>query len=123
MIAADNQRKDVFTIDDAFAIRNFSGIKLSPDASEVVCVSTVTDLHLNSREDHVALISASSKQLNLITKGSNPLWSPDGLQIAYYGSENGQSGSENFSLAYTSLPILSIISVRTISYGHLMAGT
>lgn len=92
MIEVDNQDKGFFTIDDAFAIRNLSGIKLSPDGSEVVCVTTVTDLHLNSREDHITLISTSSKQFNIITKGTTPLWSPDGSQIAYHGSENGQSG-------------------------------
>ena len=76
---------------DIFAIQNISSINLSPDGNRITCVTTVPDLASNRRDDYITLIE-EDKQVQLVTEGASPVWSPDGSQIAYEADEEGQSG-------------------------------
>ena len=87
-----HQDHGFFGIHDVFAIRTLSGVKISPDGTQVVYVTTVSDLHNNSREDYITLISTDTRKSHIVANGASPVWSPDGAQIAYQGSGNGHSG-------------------------------
>jgi dipeptidyl aminopeptidase/acylaminoacyl peptidase len=94
----EHQGKDFFSVHDVFEIKSLNSIKLSHDGSQIVCVTTVSDLTKNDREDHITLISTDTKEFRVICKGSSPQWSPDGKQIAFQWSENGQSGIWTFDV-------------------------
>lgn len=81
-----------FSIDDAFHIRNSGEIRISPDGARVACVTTITDLGQNSRTDQITLISVSGRERKIVAEGSAPQWSPDGTQLAFFGSADGQDG-------------------------------
>ncbi|QNF33518.1 S9 family peptidase [Adhaeribacter swui] len=88
----------IFHINDIFEIRTLSGIKISPDGSKIVYVKTVSDLNHNTRQDYIVLTSTSDNKSEILTQGSSPVWSPDGLSIAYHASQNGSSGIWIYSL-------------------------
>ncbi|MDQ3291306.1 MAG: hypothetical protein M3Q05_08460, partial [Bacteroidota bacterium] len=91
-------RNLIFHIDDIFKIRYLSGVKISPDGSKIVYVSTITDLDQNTRKDYITLKSTADNKIEILGEGSSPVWSPDGLHIAYHTSQNGRSGIWIYSL-------------------------
>jgi dipeptidyl aminopeptidase/acylaminoacyl peptidase len=97
-MAEEHQGKGFFGVHNVFEIKSLSGIKLSPGGGQIVCVTTTPDITNNSREDHITLISTGTREFRVICKGSSPQWSPDGKQIAFQSSENGQSGIWTYDL-------------------------
>ena len=79
--------KRLFSLDDLFELSGISGIKLSPDGRQIVCVITKVDIEQNSTKDFITLINIADKQQELLFEGGSPCWSPDGLEIAYESEE------------------------------------
>ena len=114
-----NQEKKNFFTKDIFEIRNLSGVKLSPDGSNIVCATTIPDLNKNTRVDYITLISTKDKQVNILTEGASPLWSPDGLWIAYHSSEKGQSGIWIYNFKNSKKRFLSAVYHSAYFINHL----
>lgn len=109
----------LFSINDAFAIKHLNGIKLSPDASKIVCVTAINHLKSNKREDHIALISTSDRDINVIATGSSPQWSPDGFKIAYVGYADGQSAIWIYDLRTNERTFLTPVHESSYFIDHL----
>jgi dipeptidyl aminopeptidase/acylaminoacyl peptidase len=119
---ADQDNHDsLFSINDAFAIRNPSEIKFSPDGGTIAFVTTIGDLSKNLRSDHLTLISVSDRERRIAAEGSSPQWSPDGLQIAYLGSLNGQDGLCLYNLKEDSTKFLCPIHTSHYFINHSTA--
>ncbi len=119
MIEEYNQDTGFFHIHDVFTIKNLSGVKLSPDGSKIVCVTTIPDFNKNTREDYITLISAKDKQFNILTEGTSPLWSPDGLQIAYQACEKGKTGIWIYNLKDSTRRFVSYLYDSSYFINHL----
>lgn len=81
--------KRPFSLADQFELIGVSGIKLSGDGSHVLCVTTRTDPKQNCRRDFIVLINLSNREQKILSEGSSPCWSPDGLEIAYETEDGG----------------------------------
>ena len=77
----------LFSIEDITAMSSVSGISLSPDGNQLVCIVT-TIVEDNYREE-ITLIDLPSNTQKKIVEGNSPQWSPAGRFIAYMGQENG----------------------------------
>ncbi|QMU27388.1 S9 family peptidase [Adhaeribacter radiodurans] len=112
-------RNLIFHIDDIFEIRNLSGIQISPDGSKIVYVRTVSDLNQNTGQDYIVLTSTSDKKSEILGEGSSPVWSPDGLSIAYHASQNNQTGIWIYSLKNHTTRFLTAVYESSYFINHL----
>lgn len=65
--------------------------QLSPDGSEIVYARTWIDRLNDKRETDLWIMGADGRTNRILTKGSSPRWSPDGMRVAYLapGSPRG----------------------------------
>jgi dipeptidyl aminopeptidase/acylaminoacyl peptidase len=82
-------KKRPFQLNDLSSLIGVSGVKLSSDGNQIVCVVSKTDLMENDVKHFITLITISDKQQKFITQGSDPSWSPDRKKIAYM-SDDGE---------------------------------
>lgn len=86
---APGKGKRPFTLADQFDVVGVSGVKLSPDGTHLLCVTTRIDVDRNSRRDFIVLINLDNRDQKVLAEGSAPCWSPDGFEIAYQSEDGG----------------------------------
>ena len=57
--------------------------KVSPDGSQVIFTRRSVDKIKDTFESTLWIMSADGGKLRFLSKGSNPVWSPDGTRIAF----------------------------------------
>src|SRR5688572_14351109 len=57
--------------------------RVSPDGSQVIFTRRSVDKMKDSFESTLWIMSADGGRLRFLSKGSNPVWSPDGSRIAF----------------------------------------
>lgn len=93
-----HQRKRLFGTREAFDIRQLSGLALAPDGATIAYVVTLSDLEKNERRDYIKLIAIENKESTVLAEGGSPQWSPDGTQLAYLATADGQTGIWTYHL-------------------------
>ena len=102
----------LFSIEDITAMSSVSGISLSPDGNQLVCIVT-TIVEDNYREE-ITLIDLPSNTQKKIVEGNSPQWSPAGRFIAYMGQENGTA--KIYLYDFLNEEITPLINVYTTDY-------
>lgn len=110
----------IFYISDTFKIRSLSNIKISPDGRKIVYVKTVSNLNQNTRQDYIISTSTSDNKTEVLAEGSSPIWSPDGLHIAYYASQKERSGIWIYSLKDCETRFLTEVHESSYFINHLV---
>ena len=80
--------------EDGFGIKRFSSLEISPDGTHLLFVLSETSVDENQRHSSLWVLPIAGGESKPLTdrksRVSNPTWSPDGSQIAYFSS--GQRG-------------------------------
>src|ERR1700761_3366451 len=77
------QRK--FGLQDAFRIREFEDIQISPDGKQVAYVLETPDSLKDTHHSSIWIMNTipGSKQVEVAANAGSPRWSPNGESIAY----------------------------------------
>ncbi len=70
--------------------------KVSPDGNQVVFVRRSVDRLKDAWESALWVMNADGSSPRFLTKGSEPLWSPDGTRIAYLAESESGGGPQIF---------------------------
>jgi len=85
--------KRAFTIQDLYRIRNIGDLHVSPDAKTVLFTLQTSDLSKAKQVRHIWMMDADGKNVRQFTFGekgeSSPIFSPDGKQIAFITTRDG----------------------------------
>lgn len=119
MEEGSDKSKCLFCLKDFFEIRKVSSPRLSPDGCQVLSVVTITDASNNGRKNFIALTSVADRQLRILTEGNSPLWSPDGVTIAFGSDKGGSDGIWMYNLKDNSERILTPIYLSSYFINHL----
>lgn len=85
--------KRAFTIEDFYRIRGIDNLHVSADGKTVLFTLRTDDLAKAKRIEHIWMMDAGGKNARQFTFGekgeSSPIFSPDGRQIAFISSRDG----------------------------------
>lgn len=88
------QTRRPFTFEDMMSLKRVGDPVLSPDGKWIVFSTVTVDLAQNSKTPHLWLIPAGGGEAKQATSGAGedfPRWSPDGKQILFVSSRDGES--------------------------------
>jgi dipeptidyl aminopeptidase/acylaminoacyl peptidase len=88
------QSKRPFTFDDMMSLKRVGDPILSPDGRWVMFSTVSVDLAKNSKTPHLWLVPSGGGEAKQATDGTGedgPRWSPDGKQVMYISSRDGES--------------------------------
>ncbi len=108
-----------FNLEDIFKLNEIHSLSVSPDGSSLVCVVSKSIEAGNRRLDEILLIDLDTKKQEIITPGTKPSWSPDGLRIAFLTAEYGNRALWIYNVATKSKRFLVEIDNSDYFMGHL----
>ena len=89
------QEINKLTLDHFLDMESVSGPKVSPDGKQIVYTRTWVDKVNDRRVSDLWIMNADGSRNRLFTRGSSPVWSPDGTRIAYL-AQGEPRGSQLF---------------------------
>ncbi len=88
-------KKDTLSIEQALSKYSVRDLRFSPDGTKAVAAVSQTGMDKNLPAAHIWLIDIAAKSIRQFTNSqkseTNPRWSPDGNQLAFLSTRNGNA--------------------------------
>src|SRR5262245_23510301 len=95
LVFAQTPAQKPLVLADYLDWENVGEPQLSPDGSQVIYTRSWVNKLKDSWDSALWIMNADGSKNRFLTKGSSPLWSPDGTRIAYL-TEGEPSGTQIF---------------------------
>jgi dipeptidyl aminopeptidase/acylaminoacyl peptidase len=86
----------LFTVERYLDYETVASPRLSPDGNQVIFTRRAVDRMKDSWETTLWIMNVDGSNLRYLTRGSDPIWSPDGTRIGYVGQPEGAPSPQIF---------------------------
>ena len=81
--AQETPAETLLTVDHYLDFERVGGAQISPDGSQIIYTRSRVDKVADRWASELWIMNADGSKNRFLTKGSGPLWSPDGTRIAF----------------------------------------